>query len=128
MDELYDMIKEIKEESNMEYSDVPKSFFYTYMKVIGKNDQLYLSVKEEELTWIRKLCGDDFTATLSKGIKEKGKIRFTSGPLVGMEGLVRKVDRHRRIVTLEIEMFSRVQHINLGAEILNAAEEVVEKS
>lgn len=98
------------------------------MKVIGKNDQLYLSVKEEELTWIRKLCGDDFTATLSKGIKENGKIRFTSGPLVGMEGLVRKVDRHRRIVTLEIEMFGRVQHINLGAEILNAAEEVAEES
>ena len=105
---------------------LPKSFFNTFMKVIGKNDRLYLSVKEEELTWIRKLCGDDFTATLSKGIKENGKIRFTSGPLVGMEGLVRKVDRHRRIVTLEIEMFGRVQHINLGAEILNAAEEVEE--
>ena len=41
---------------------LPKSFFNTFMKVIGKNDQLYLSVKEEELTWIRKLCGDDFTA------------------------------------------------------------------
>ncbi|MBR2555283.1 MAG: hypothetical protein IKE94_10515 [Aeriscardovia sp.] len=101
---------------------LPKSFFNTFMKVIGKNDQLYLSVKEEELTWIRKLCGDDLTVALSKGVKENGKIRFTSGPLVGMEGLVRKVDRHRRIVTLEIEMFGRVQHINLGAEILNAAE------
>lgn len=54
-------------------------FFNTFMKEIGKNDQLYLSVKEEELTWIRKLCGDDFTAALSKGIKEKGKIRFISG-------------------------------------------------
>ena len=106
---------------------LPKSFFNTFMKVIGKNDQLYLSVKDEELAWLRKLCGDDFTATLSKGIKENGKIRFTSGPLVGMEGLVRKVDRHRRIVTLEIEMFGRVQHINLGAEILNAAEEVEEE-
>ena len=87
---------------------LPKSFFNTFMKVIGKNDQLYLSVKEEELTWIRKLCGDDLTVALSKGVKENGKIRFTSGPLVGMEGLVRKVDRHRRLVTLEIEMFGRV--------------------
>lgn len=106
---------------------LPKSFFNTFMKVLGKNEQVYLSVKDEELTWIRKLCGDDFMAPLSKGIKENGKIRFISGPLVGMEGLVRKVDRHRRSVTLEIKMFGRVQHISLGAEILNAVDELPEQ-
>ena len=30
---------------------LPK-YFNTFMKIIGKNDQLYLSVKEEELTRI----------------------------------------------------------------------------
>ena len=101
---------------------LPTSFFNTYMKVIGRSEERYLAVKDEELGWIRKLTsGDSLLVAMSRGIKEGGKVTFTEGPLVGMESLVKKIDRHKRTVTLEIEMFGGIQRMVVSAEIMNGA-------
>ena len=55
---------------------------------------------------------------LSDGIIENSVTKIRSGPLKGKEGLIRKIDRHKRKAWLEVEMFWRKQEIEVGLEIV----------
>ena len=55
---------------------------------------------------------------LSTGIIENSQIRILEGPLVGMEGTIRKIDRHKRKAWLEIEMFGRTVEMQVGLEVI----------
>ena len=46
------------------------------------------------------------------------KVIITEGPLKGMEGMIKKIDRHRRTAAIEIEMFDRKVLMNVGLEIV----------
>ena len=55
---------------------------------------------------------------VSVGIIENSVTKILSGPLKGKEGLIRKIDRHKRKAWLEVEMFGRKQEIQVGLEIV----------
>lgn len=55
---------------------------------------------------------------MSEGIIEGSKVSVNSGPLQGMEGYIRKIDRHKRKAYLEIPFFGRTQNIQVGLEIV----------
>lgn len=55
---------------------------------------------------------------MSSGIIENDRVRILSGPLMGMEGNIRRIDRHKRIAYLEIEMFGRTVEMKVGLEII----------
>ena len=42
----------------------------------------------------------------------------TDGPLQGKEGLIKKIDRHKRKAYLELPMFGRMQTVQVGLEIV----------
>ena len=54
---------------------------------------------------------------MSEGIIEPSRIRILSGPLMGMEGQIRKIDRHKRKAWIEVELFGRIQRVEVGLEI-----------
>ncbi len=41
---------------------------------------------------------------------------------MGLEGAIRKIDRHKRKAWLEMEMFGRRQQIEIGLEIIKKIE------
>ena len=55
---------------------------------------------------------------MSCGIIENDRVQIVSGPLTGMEGSIRRIDRHKRIAHLEIEMFGRTVEMKVGLEII----------
>ncbi len=55
---------------------------------------------------------------MSEGIIENDRVVVTSGPLKGNEGLIRKIDRHKRKAWLEIEMFGRTVEMQVGLEVV----------
>ena len=78
-----------------------------------------VSVSEEEVHLIQKLSGKDRVMDVSKGIMVGEIIKVTAGPLVGLEGLIVGVDRHKRKAWLETTMFGRKQTIKVGLEIVD---------
>ena len=64
------------------------------------------------------LGGKEQIVGMSEGFIKNDKVVITSGPLVGREGLIRKIDRHKRKAFIEIEMFGRPQKVEMGVEIL----------
>lgn len=77
--------------------------FYT---LLGKGEDDGKIVTEEEKELIGKL-----TAEVSYGILEGGRVRFTSGEMMGLEGFVQKFDKRKNNVMLRMEMLGKTVDI-----------------
>ena len=58
------------------------------------------------------------TPVSSIGVIEGDTVHIFEGSLQGMEGLIRKIDRHKRMAYLEVEMFGRMVEMRAGLEII----------
>ena len=86
-------------------------------KLIGIGDQI-VPLVQEEVELLMRIGTDKQLAEMSSGIIENDRVRILSGPLMGMEGNIRRIDRHKRIAYLEIEMFGRTVEMKVGLEII----------
>ena len=73
----------------------------------------FTQVTDAELNLIRSLCGE-----ISKGVKEGSRVRIISGPLVGLQGNVQKLNTHHRCALVRLEMFGRSLDVWLSFEII----------
>ncbi len=83
-----------------------------------KAGETVVPLKDEEVILMKKLIGDEDVMKMSEGLIENDKVIILSGPLKGMESSIKKLDRHKRKAWISIEMFSREQLVEVGAEIL----------
>lgn len=86
-------------------------------KLIGTGKEI-VPLTEEEKDFLLGFGGEEQVVKMSEGIIEGTKIIVTRGPLMGKEGYIKKVDRHKRKARLEMEMFGRMQEIVVGLEIV----------
>ena len=86
-------------------------------KLIGIGDQI-VPLVQEEVELLMRIGTDKQLVEMSSGIIENDRVRILSGPLMGMEGNIRRIDRHKRIAYLEIEMFGRTIEMKVGLEII----------
>ncbi len=82
-----------------------------------KNESLPVPVYPEEEEMLKRLTGDDGIADFSKGIIDGDNVIITSGSLMGLEGIIRKIDRHKRKAMLEISILGQKKMIPVGLEI-----------
>lgn len=93
------------------------------MKKILKTGEEIVAISKKEENLLKRLGLDDKELVeMSEGIIEGEQIIVTDGPLIGMEGIIRKVDRHKRKCWFETEMFGRMQRIEIGLEIVEKRE------
>ena len=85
-------------------------------KLIGTGQDI-IPLKEEEITFLKRFGGEEQIVYMSEGIIEGTQVIITSGPLMGMEGLIQKIDRHKRKAWLDLELFGRMQQVEVGLEI-----------
>lgn len=92
-----------------------------HAKVLKTGDELYpIHAQEEQL--LRRLTGDTTNVAVSVGVIEGDKIIVREGPLVGMEGMIKRIDRHKRMAVLEVELFNRISEVKVGLEIVEKVE------
>ena len=95
-----------------------------YSKVVGFRDKdiiHYIPLSEIEEDYIKGLAGknEDHTISLSEvEVLEGKKIRVISGALLGQEGIVKKVDLHKRIAEVEITFLNQPIIIHYGLDII----------
>ncbi|MBQ7562801.1 MAG: KOW motif-containing protein [Lachnospiraceae bacterium] len=71
-----------------------------------------------EKVLLYKLCGKEHVLDVSTGYYEGKGVRIIKGPLMGLEGQIKKINRHKRIAILELEMLSRMVEITVGLEVI----------
>lgn len=86
-------------------------------KRVLKSDNIFTPIEQEEADLIATLYDDDYLVRLSKGIIVNSRVMILSGPFQGKEGLIRKIDRHRRMGIIEMNMMGRPLQVQIPLEI-----------
>lgn len=89
-----------------------------FTRLLGTNGS-FVPLNMDEVAWIDALTRVGHRVIdISQGIIEHDKVIVQSGPLAGLEGMIRKIDRHKRLATLEIHILGRTKSIRVGLEIV----------
>ncbi|MBQ9891098.1 MAG: antiterminator LoaP [Firmicutes bacterium] len=71
---------------------------------------------------LSRLIGSTDVVDISTGFLTGDTVSITYGPLKGLEGQIKKIDRHRRIAILQMTMFDRTTDVKVGLEIVEKKE------
>lgn len=88
-------------------------------KLLGKQDEDIYPLKIHEIEFLKTFGNDSHIIDMSIGYIEGDSIIVTSGPLQGKEGLIRKIDRHKRIAYLDLDFFGKITTAKVGLEIIS---------
>lgn len=104
-------------------SDEKEKLFFELKRVIGLTKMLgtgetIVPLMAEEVDFLLSFGRGEQVVEMSAGIIENDHVIITRGPLKGNEGLIRKIDRHKRKAWLEIQMFGRAMEMQVGLEIV----------
>ena len=80
-------------------------------------------IEPEEETFLRRLGGEEHVAEYSEGYLEGDRLIVTEGAMQGYEGKVKRLDRHRRLVTIEVPLLGRLVEIQLGLGVVRRVTE-----
>ena len=83
--------------------------------LLGAGDAIF-SLTSEEAAFVSEFGGADHVVGMSQGVIEDGRTVVRSGPLRGREGLVRKIDRHKRVAYLDVGLLDQAR-VRVGLEI-----------
>ena len=108
-----------------------------FLRLLGKEESeedidIY-PLSDEEVRWLKTLTGnrdkssdDNHEVGLSQvGFDENDNVIIMSGPLLGMQGQIKKINLHKRIAEVEVEFMNQKTIIHLGIEILEKSEKEV---
>ena len=115
-------------------TDKPKDLFYDlywtpeYTKLLGREGLTYnfLPLTKDEARMIDILYSANHsrrTEISDIEVVEGQKVRVISGPLMGNESIIKKVNLHKRLVTISISVAGRSVDVEVGINIIGKVEE-----
>ncbi|MCX8131317.1 MAG: antiterminator LoaP [Clostridia bacterium] len=78
-----------------------------------------IALRECERQMLLCLSNDKYCIEPSSGIIKGDKIYITDGPLRGWESIVKKVNRHKRQASIEIEFMGSLRLVSVSLEIMD---------
>lgn len=89
-----------------------------FMRLLGSNDQ-FTPLAPNELSWLNSFADTDgHLVEMSQGVIEGDKVIVTEGPLKGYEAMITKINRHKRLAYLDLQMLGRQKTVRIGLEIV----------
>ncbi len=86
-------------------------------KILGDGNE-FIPIHKEEEAFLRSIGNQDHLVEMSFGYLENGEVIIRSGPMKGLCGKVKKIDRHKRSAVVEVQMFGRMMDVKMGVEVL----------
>lgn len=79
-----------------------------------------LPLTADEVAWINATTNvDTHVMEMSEGVIEGDRVIVTRGPLKGLEAQIARIDRHKRLAWMDMNMFGRHKTIRVGLEIVS---------
>ncbi|WP_338551798.1 antiterminator LoaP [Paenibacillus sp. KS-LC4] len=100
---------------------VPKCYKLLNQGTLYSKDEgtYYSKIDEREISLILRLIGDGEIVGISGIYIENSRVSVTSGPLKGMEGIIAKIDRHKKRAKIHLSFMGAEKLIDVGVEILS---------
>ena len=86
-------------------------------KVLGTGEK-WTPMSREDIAIVERLAGNRNLMEFSEGYVQGDKVIVTEGPLKGLESKIKRIDRHKRLAWLELDLFGRTVEIRAGLEIV----------
>lgn len=86
-------------------------------RVLGCGDEM-VPLADSEVAFLERFMDEEDIVRMSEGIIENSRVIIQQGPMMGLEGYITKIDRHKRKAYLEMELFGRTQKVEVGLEIV----------
>ena len=99
------------------YTQLKKVPYLT--KLLGNDGKEIYPIYPQEAMFLTKFSNKDHVVDISNGIIENDKIIINEGPLIGLEGLITKIDRHKRIAYVDVELLGKLTRVQVGLEIIS---------
>jgi len=87
-------------------------------KIVNYGDKQDIAMRENERTMLKGLYGSNYCIKGSVGFIESDRIRIIEGALMGIESIIKKINRHKREAIIEIEFMGGLRQITVGLEIV----------
>ncbi|MBO1581241.1 antiterminator LoaP [Bacillus sp. XF8] len=81
-------------------------------------DRVFSTVEEKEIALILQLLQKSETIGFSQLYAENSEVIVISGPLKGLEGIIKKIDRRKNRAKIELNFLGVVKLIDVGIEVL----------
>lgn len=79
-----------------------------------------LPLTADEVAWINATTNmDTHVMEMSEGVIEGDRVMVIRGPLKGYEARITRIDRHKRLAWVDMDMFGRHKAIRVGLEIVS---------
>ena len=97
---------------------VSNTKWFPGFNVVLHIDDFYFPIYKHEEYILTDLIDEKDIIDISKGYIEGENVHITSGPLIGKEGYIKKINRRQGIAVLEMNLFNRTTEVSLGLELL----------
>ena len=87
------------------------------IKILGQG-QRPMPIYEHEAQLIWAMMGEAEVIDYSQACFEGARVQIIAGPLLGREGIIRKLNRRKGRAKVEMHLFGEVQYPDLGVECL----------
>ena len=77
-----------------------------------------IAVREEERAALLCLCNDDHCIEASMGFIEGDRFYIKSGPMVGMESIIKEINRKKMEASFELEFMGNIARFTVGLELM----------
>ncbi|MDK8180293.1 antiterminator LoaP [Paenibacillus sp. UMB4589-SE434] len=81
-------------------------------------DDFFNKIEEVEIRQILQLINNENIIEYSNVIVENAKVCVQSGPLYGMEGIIKKIDKRKRRAQIAVSFFGGERSIEVGIELI----------
>ena len=89
-----------------------------FTRLLG-NDDMFTPLEDREVAFINAFTQPGKrTVELSTGVIEGDEVVILNGPLMGHQGSIVKIDRHKRLAWLTIDVLGESREIAVGLEII----------
>lgn len=88
-------------------------------KMLGRAENMIYPLYEDEVEFLKSFSDENHIVDMSVGLIENDEVKIMKGPLKGKEGIVTKIDRHKRLAFVEVELFGKVIQTKVGLEIVS---------
>ncbi|AEY67379.1 antiterminator LoaP [Clostridium sp. BNL1100] len=77
-----------------------------------------IALRETEKQLLLSLCDDKHCIESSIAIKEGSKIYIEEGPLKGKECIIKKVNRHKHLATIELNFMGEIRLVSVSLDVI----------
>ena len=87
------------------------------VRILKSGDEMW-PIHEDEKEFLAAIGGDEHIVRMSEGYAFGDKLSVMRGPMAGMEGRLRRIDRHNRTATLFVRVAGRKLEVKVGLEVV----------